>query len=160
MCLYPSHANSRNGAYILAISFLGKMETKVKAENRALGPQILEWPRGPLEEPQEKPACSPGKKYPQRLRGKDRPRAQPSATCHVSILPLSLHPVCTGWVLGLCACLPRTQGPAAGTHRTAQHSGWWRAAQEGERGFPWRRHLGWCALVCERTQRAERGKKE
>lgn len=81
MRLYPSHANSRNGSYILAISFLGKMETKVKAENRALGPQILEWPRGPLEEPQEKAACSPRKKYPKdcMVRIGPEPGLQPRA---------------------------------------------------------------------------------
>ena len=80
MYLYPRHANSRKEAYIPALSFIGKMETKMKAENRALGPQIQEWPNGPPGGATGKTCLLSRKEIAQSLHGKDRPGAWPSAT--------------------------------------------------------------------------------
>lgn len=56
------------------------METKMKAENRALGPHIQEWPSGPPGGATGKTRLLSRKVIPQSLHGKDRPGARPSAT--------------------------------------------------------------------------------
>ena len=91
-------------AYLLALSFLRKMETKMKAYNRAWGPQIQEWSSGPAGGATGKTCLLSRGGAPQRLHGTHRP----SAT-HTRIYPSTQPPSCVrGLALGRGSCPPGT----------------------------------------------------
>ena len=118
----PRHATGEMRACLTVLLFLRKMETKMKAENRAFVPQIQEWPSRPPGGATGKalPAL-PGRNGPKpcMVRTGPQPGLQPSR--HLAILPLILHHVCTG--LGAGTLFLPFWSPSSSSRNRQDHSG-------------------------------------
>lgn len=134
-------------ASITCLLFLRKIETKIKVENRALIPQIQEWPSGSLKELWEKTCLLSRGEMPQNLHGKDRPK--------LTFIHPPTHLFTTyawGWMVDVSPAFlePKfQQQKQTGPLRVG--------LDEAEEGFLWRQHLSWPVRVHENTQQEVRG---